>query len=101
MDEVKFVLKGLVVATVLTILLQLRVGGETLEIKSDRWIHSSSVGVFLNQTAEGASLAIRRAALAVKELMGTSFGHSAKNAEKPARMAVPAVSQASVTGTSD
>lgn len=72
MDEVKFVLKGLAFAVVFTMLLQFSVGGETLEMRSDRLLHHSSVGRFLNQTAEGAVALIRKGSHTVSGMMGSS-----------------------------
>lgn len=76
MDELKFVLKGLVFAILVTMALQISVGGETLEVKSDRLLHHSSVGIFLNQAAEGAATLLRKGTRAASDLIGNSKSES-------------------------
>ena len=76
MDELKFVLKGLGIALLVTILLQFKIGNETLETKSDHWIHQSSVGIFLNQTAVGAVTISKKASVGATQLWAKAFGKS-------------------------
>jgi hypothetical protein len=76
MDELKFVLKGLFFAILVTILMQVKIGNETLEMKSERMIHHSAVGHFLQQTAEGATLAIRKGSAAVSQFVSGTIGKS-------------------------
>ena len=78
MAELKFVLKGLCMAILLVTLLQIKVGGETLEIKSDRLIHHSAVGQFLNQAAEGGATLIRKGSQVVGQFVSKSMGKSEK-----------------------
>ena len=78
MAELKFVLKGLILAILLTTLLQIRVGGETLEIKSDRLIHHSMIGQFLNQAAEGGATLIRKGSQSVSQFVSKTVGKSEK-----------------------
>ncbi len=82
MDEFKFVLKGLVFAFLVVMALQIKVGGETLEMKSSRWVHSSSVGSFLNQSAQGAVEIIQTASQVtsrfIKEKLGSTHDSSVK-----------------------
>lgn len=70
MAELMFVVKGFVLAVVVTMLLQLSVGGETLETKSDRMLHNSVVGHFLNQTADGAVRVLHEGKRTVSGWMG-------------------------------
>lgn len=79
MDELKFVLKGFVFAVLATMLLQVSVGGETLETKSDRMLHHSSVGNFLNQTAQGAAILIKKGTQMAQGLMGQSKKESSSS----------------------
>ncbi|MBX2996268.1 MAG: hypothetical protein KF681_15690 [Bdellovibrionaceae bacterium] len=76
MDELKFVLKGFVLAIVITIALQVKVGSETLETKSDRLLHESSVGQFLNSAASGAALGIKQGTRAVSQFTAQVLGSS-------------------------
>jgi len=76
MEEFKFVLKGLAIACVLTIILQARVGGETLEIKADRMLHHSAIGGFLGQTAEGAARLLHTGSQEITRLLSSTLGKS-------------------------
>lgn len=60
MDELKFVLKGFLIAIVLTLALQIRVGNESLEKKSDHLLRSSSVGFFLTEAASGGAALLEK-----------------------------------------
>ncbi|MFN7727822.1 MAG: hypothetical protein ACK5P7_01560 [Bdellovibrio sp.] len=84
MDELKFVLKGFVIAILVTLGLQIKVGSETLEMKSDRLLHESSIGQFLNHTASGAALALKQGSHAVSKMMAEVLGSSkeVKNDQK-------------------
>lgn len=86
MAEIRFVLKGLVLAVLVTMLLQVRIGGETLEIKSDRWIHHSAVGEFLNHTASGAVLVIKRGTKWVEGFYSRTFGSSREGTKESWRI---------------
>ena len=79
MDELKFVFKGLGFAILVTVLLQFKVGGETLEIKSDRMLHHSAIGIFLNQTAEGAVEVFRKGTQFSREFWASTLGRSDKS----------------------
>lgn len=83
MDELRFVLKGLVFAFLVVMGLQIKVGGETLEMKSSRWVHSSSVGSFLNQSAQGAvemtQTVARVTSRFIKDKLGSTHDSSVLN----------------------
>ncbi len=83
MVEFKFVLKGLLLAVLVTIFLQLKVGGETLETKSDRLLHHSAVGQFLNQTAVGAGRLIYEGSQSIRHLWSNAIGSKEKSPKKP------------------
>ena len=76
MDELKFVLKGFAIAVLVTLGLQIKVGSETLEMKSDRLLHESSIGQFLNHTASGAALALKQGTRAVSQMTASVLGSS-------------------------
>ncbi len=60
MGDIFFVLKGFVITIVIALLLQVKLGQDTLEIRAHRWIHTSSAGQFLTDTAAGGVKAIRQ-----------------------------------------
>lgn len=54
MGEFFFVLKTLIFSVVILFVLQLRLGGETLERKSERLIYHSSISIDMQSVAGGA-----------------------------------------------
>lgn len=54
MGELIFVVRTFVLAVVVLALMQFKVGGETLEAKGIRWIETSSIGMKLQDVADGA-----------------------------------------------
>lgn len=59
MGEVFFVIKGFALTILLTVLLQIKVGQETLEQKAERFANRSQLNTFVNDAAAGAVKAIR------------------------------------------
>lgn len=59
MGSIFFVLKCLVFTVVLVILMQIRIGGTTLEEKALHWTHNSSVMQPIQQVADGSVKALR------------------------------------------
>lgn len=76
MDELKFVLKAFLFAIVLTILLQLKVGHETLEVKSDRLMRNSTLIETINLAAQGAVDLASKAQRKATDVYRGSFGQS-------------------------
>lgn len=54
MGELWFVIKSFGLALLILAALQFKVGGETLESKSVRWIETSAIGDHLKDVADGA-----------------------------------------------
>jgi hypothetical protein len=74
MDEVKFCLKSLFAAVLVVLLLQIHVGGETLETHAHNWIQTSTVSHYLEKVAGGATLVIRNTGKSVSQFAGQAFG---------------------------
>lgn len=80
MGELFFVLKSFGLALLLLAALQFKVGGETLEKKTVRWIETSTVGEHLKDVADGAiklsEKAWSQAMVAIGVKSNKSFGMS-------------------------
>ncbi|GIL18789.1 MAG: hypothetical protein BroJett040_25400 [Oligoflexia bacterium] len=74
MDEVKFAIKALFAAAILTIILQMKVSGRTLESHGQEWLENSSVSQYLRKVAGGAALAVSSGSKVVSEFAGKAFG---------------------------
>jgi|GEM_PF-6745595 len=61
MAEIFFVIKGFLITILLTVLLQVKVGKDTLETRAERWLQTSFFGEFAKDTAAGASKLIKEA----------------------------------------
>jgi hypothetical protein len=73
MDEIKFVIKNLIVTVVLLLALQVKVGANTLEYQAITLIETSSVTRYLQNVAQGAVLAIRNAGKATSDFVSRTF----------------------------
>ena len=67
MAELKFVLKTFLFTCALVVLMQVKVGGATLESYSLRWLQHSSVSQWVQSAAAGGAMALRNLAHHVKE----------------------------------
>lgn len=61
MGEIFFVLKGFLITILLTVILQVKVGKDTLETRAERWLQTSFFGEFAKDTAAGASKLLQEA----------------------------------------
>src|SRR6185312_2808808 len=75
MPEVMSVIKAFFVALVIVICLQVRIGSATLENHAQEWIHTSSVALYLQGDADGATLMLHNAGRSVSDFVGKTFGH--------------------------
>jgi len=75
MPEVMFVLKSLVIAVVVMMGLQVKVGNTSIEQQAHQWIQTSSVGTYLQSVAAGAALAIRNAAGMTTDFVSSTFNN--------------------------
>lgn len=60
MGEVFFVIKGFVLTILIAMLLQVKIGNDTLEVRAERWLERSAAGEFITSTAAGGVKAIQR-----------------------------------------
>lgn len=74
MDEVKFAIKSLIAASVLLMVLQMKVGGQTLESKGQDWLENSPTSQYLRKVASGGVLAITNGSKVITEFAGKAFG---------------------------
>lgn len=59
MEELKFVTKCLAATALLVVLMQVKLGGESIESHSFRWLRSSTVSQYIQSAAAGGAMAIR------------------------------------------
>lgn len=75
MPELMSVIKSFFAALLIVICLQVRIGTGTLENHAQEWIHTSSVGLYLQGAADGATLILHNAGRSVSDFVGKTFGH--------------------------
>ena len=75
MPEVMFVLKAFVVALVITVFMQAKIGTSSVETHVHVWMETSSVPTYIHGVSSGAVLAIRNAAKFSTDFISKSFGH--------------------------
>ncbi|ASD65283.1 hypothetical protein [Bdellovibrio bacteriovorus] len=59
MEELKFVLKCFAATALLIVLMQVKVGGDSIESHSFRWLQKSTVSQYIQSAAAGGAMAIR------------------------------------------
>ncbi len=85
MPEVMFVLKAFVVAIIITIAMQAKIGNSTIETHAHLWIETATVPEYLHGVSSGAVAAIKNAAKVSSDFVAKSFGHDA-NSQKADRL---------------
>lgn len=55
MSQLMFVFKTFIFTFLLLVAMQYRWEGSTLESHAQRWLHTSNLGVYIQQTAEGGA----------------------------------------------
>lgn len=78
MSEFMFVIKGLFIAVMITICMQMKVGHAPLETHFMSWVETSAVPVYLQGVATGAVVAIKNAGKAGSEFLGQTFGKTSE-----------------------
>lgn len=81
MPEVVSTLKSLLVALIIIVCLQVKIGSATLENHAQEWIHTSSVGLYLQGAADGAALMFHQAGKSVSNFVGKTFGYRSHSVE--------------------
>jgi len=72
MSELVFVLKSFIIAAVLIVAMQVKVGNSSLESYSQWWLQKSSFSLYIQSVAAGGAFALKNLAHGVKvTLTGT------------------------------
>ena len=66
MEELKFVLKTLTFTMILIVLMQVKVGGGTMENHMFRWLQHSTVSQWVQSAAAGGAMALKNLGQHVK-----------------------------------
>lgn len=67
MDELKFVLKTFAFTCCLIVLMQVKVGGSSVETQAFHWLRHSSVSQWIQSAAAGGAMGLRNLGQHVKE----------------------------------
>ncbi|WP_374076730.1 hypothetical protein [Bdellovibrio bacteriovorus] len=67
MEELKFVLKCFACTALLIVLMQVKVGGASIENHSFRWLQNSMVSQYIQSAAAGGAMALRNLGRSVKD----------------------------------
>ncbi|MNJ93529.1 hypothetical protein D3C87_112110 [compost metagenome] len=67
MEELKFVLKCFLFTALLVVMMQVKVGGTSLEQHSYRWLQRSTVSQYIQSVAAGGAMALRNLSYSVKD----------------------------------
>lgn len=67
MEELKFVVKCLVFTMLLVVLMQVKVGGYSIEAHSFHWLRKSTISQYIQGAAAGGAMALRNLGRTVKD----------------------------------
>lgn len=67
MEELKFVLKCFAATSLLIVLMQVKVGGNSIESYSFRWLQHSTASQYIQSVAAGGVMAIRNLGFSLKK----------------------------------
>lgn len=67
MEELKFVFKCLCFSALLIVLMQVKIGGASVESHSFQWLRTSTVSQYIQSAAAGGAMALRNLGQSVKE----------------------------------
>ncbi|MCE3009663.1 MAG: hypothetical protein LW875_03510 [Proteobacteria bacterium] len=81
MSEVGFVIKSLALSIVLTVLLQFKLGNQTLEVHAYQWVRESRLGPSLQDVAKGAVLLMKDAKIAASDFVSQNFKSDSSEAK--------------------
>lgn len=84
MGDFLFVVKCLIATVVLVVILQIRVGGRTMESHTVQWIHRSAIAKTLDDVAEGAVKVGHEARVAISHVLGSDEPVETLASEEPA-----------------
>lgn len=72
MEELKFVLKCFFFTALLVVMMQVKVGGASIEQHSFRWLQKSTVSQYVQSAAAGGAMALRNLAGSLKDGVASS-----------------------------
>lgn len=67
MEELRFVVKCLMFTMLLVVLMQVKMGGSTIEARTFSWLRTSSVSQYIQAAAAGGAMALRSLGSTVKD----------------------------------
>lgn len=67
MEELRFVVKCLMFTMLLVVLMQVKMGGATIEARTFSWLRTSSVSQYIQAAAAGGAMALRSLGSTVKD----------------------------------
>lgn len=67
MEELKFVVKSFVFTMLLVVLMQVKVGGYSIEAHSFHWLRKSTISQYIQSAAAGGAMALRNLGRTVKD----------------------------------
>ncbi|KYG66826.1 hypothetical protein AZI86_07255 [Bdellovibrio bacteriovorus] len=67
MEELKFVVKCFVFTMLLVVLMQVKVGGYSIEAHSFHWLRKSTISQYIQSAAAGGAMALRNLGRTVKD----------------------------------
>lgn len=73
MGEVVFVLKSLLITVLLLVLMQVKVGSNSIEKHSEQWLQTSQVSLYMQKVASGAVLFLHNTAKVASDLVAKTF----------------------------
>lgn len=73
MSEFFFVLKCMLFTVLLVFVMQIKIGGTSLEDYSQWWLKKSSVSIYLQSVAAGGVLAVRNLTKTVKDSVSGTY----------------------------
>lgn len=86
MEELKFVVKCFVFTALLIVVMQVRVGGYSIEAHSFHWLRKSTVSQYIQSAAAGGAMALRNLGRSVKDgVASTVDGYNEGAHEKAIR----------------
>lgn len=84
MEELKFVMKCLFFTALVTIFMQVKIGSQSIENHTYRWLQSSKVSQYLQSTAAGGAMALRSFGLSLKDGIASSVDSFQDGAQQKA-----------------
>ncbi len=67
MEELKFVFKCFLFTSLMIVLMQVKVGGSSIESYTFRWLRTSSTSQFIQSAAAGGAMALRNLGVGLKD----------------------------------